>query len=124
MEFMSELEKCTSQKAGQRSSDRGSMFGRPVLHLVMSLFLYLIIVVGTFPAFTVALDLSNFERMACDHGHGTYPELNYGSGTKWIKNLTRDRLGGFNGGRYSELNLASVLYTQRLDKPEYVKLKV
>ena len=62
--------------------------------------------------------------MACDHGHGSYPELNYGSGAKWIKNLTKDRLGGFNGGRYSDLNLASVLYTQRLDNPEYVKLKV
>ena len=53
-----------------------------------------------------------------------YPELNYGSGTKWIKNLTKDRLGGFNGGRYSDLNLSSVLFTQRLDNPEYVKLKV
>ena len=62
--------------------------------------------------------------MAYDHGHGSYPELNYGSGVKWIKNLTKDRLGNFNGGRYSEFNLASVLYTHRLDNPEYVKLKV
>ena len=62
--------------------------------------------------------------MACDHGQGSYPELNYGSGNKWIKNLTKDRLGGFNGGRYSDLNLASVLYTHRLDNQEHVNLKV
>jgi alpha-mannosidase len=62
--------------------------------------------------------------MADNHGHGSYPELNYGSGTKWIKNLTKDRLGGFNGGRYSDLNLASVLSTHRLDSQEHVKLKV
>ena len=67
---------------------------------------------------------SSFERMASDHGHGLYPELNYGSGAKWMKNLTKDRLGGFNGGRYSQLNLASVLFTHRLDNPEHVKLKV
>ena len=80
----------------------------------------------TFPAFTRLLKIHHnlLERMACDHEHGSYPELNYGSGAKWIKNLTRDRLGGFNGGRYSDLNLASVLYTHRLDNPEYVKLKV
>ena len=62
--------------------------------------------------------------MACYRGHGSYPELNYGSGAKWIKKLTKDRLGGFNGGRYSDLNLASVLYTHRLDDQEHVKLKV
>ena len=63
-------------------------------------------------------------QMACNHGHGSYPQLNNGSGAKWIKSLTRDRLGGFNGGRYSDLNLASVLFTHRLDNPEHVKLKV
>ena len=62
--------------------------------------------------------------MAGNAGNGSYPELNYGSGAKWIKNLTKDRLGGFNGDRYSDLNLASVLSTHRLDNPEYVKLKV
>jgi alpha-mannosidase len=62
--------------------------------------------------------------MASNHGHGSYPELNYGSGKKWIKDLTKDRLAGFNGGRYSDLNLGSVLFTQRLDNLEYVKLKV
>jgi alpha-mannosidase len=62
--------------------------------------------------------------MPCNHEHESYPELNYGSGAKWIKNLTKDRLGGFHGGRFADLNLSSVLYTQRLDGPEYVKLKV
>ena len=73
-------------------------------------------------AFTVAL--ATPLRMACNHGHGSYPELNYGSGAKWIKNLTKDRLGGFTGGRFSDLNLSSVLYTHRLDNQEFVKLKV
>ena len=67
---------------------------------------------------------TNLKGMACNRGHGSYPELNYGSGAKWIKNLTKDRLGGFNGGRYSDFNLASVLYTHRLDNEEHVKLKV
>jgi len=62
--------------------------------------------------------------MALNHGHGSYPELNYGSGAKWIKNLTQDRIEGFTGGRFANLNLTSVLFTQRLDGPEYVKLKV
>ena len=99
--------------------------GAPIFgpnRLFLDLFIW-----GTFPAFTVAffwVALQLSRRMACDHGHGSYPELNYGSGKKWIKNLTKDRLGGFNGGHYSDLNLASVLYTQRLDSSEFVKLKV
>ena len=62
--------------------------------------------------------------MAKNHGHGSYPELNYGSGAKWIKDLTKDRLAGFNGGRYSDFNLASVLSTHRLENQENVKLNV
>jgi alpha-mannosidase len=58
-----------------------------------------------------------------NHGHG-YPELNVGAGAKWIKNLTQDRLGSFNGGHYSDVNLASVLFTHRIDNAEHVKLKV
>ncbi|KDR78195.1 hypothetical protein GALMADRAFT_245234 [Galerina marginata CBS 339.88] len=61
--------------------------------------------------------------MACNHGHGSYPELNRGAGAKWIKNLTKDRLGTFNGGHFADVNLASVLFTHRLDNPENVKLK-
>lgn len=56
----------------------------------------------------------------CDH----YPELNYGSGAKWIKNLTRDRLPTFLGGHFENVNLSSVLYTHRLDGPKYVDLQV
>ncbi|PPR01817.1 hypothetical protein CVT24_001681 [Panaeolus cyanescens] len=61
--------------------------------------------------------------MATQHGHG-YPEQNYGAGAKWIKNLTRDRLGGFNGGHYSDVNLAAVLFEKRIDDAEHVQLKV
>ncbi|KAF9516132.1 glycoside hydrolase family 38 protein [Hydnum rufescens UP504] len=53
-----------------------------------------------------------------------YPTLNFGPGNKWVKNLTRDRLNTFQGGRYSDINLSSTLYTQRTDSSEYIKLKV
>lgn len=53
-----------------------------------------------------------------------YPELNTGSGAKWIKHLTKDRLNTFNGGHFSDVNLSSVLFTHRVDGPEYVKLQV
>jgi hypothetical protein len=64
--------------------------------------------------------------MACNHNHSSsgYPALNSSPGAKWIKNLTKDRLGGFNGGHYNDVNLGSVLFTHRLDNPENVKLKV
>ncbi|KAG6826715.1 hypothetical protein H0H92_014762 [Tricholoma furcatifolium] len=66
--------------------------------------------------------------MSC-HQHGQrqnipYPELNDGPGAKWIKNLTKDRLGTFTGGRYSDLNLQSALFTHRVDSPDLVKLQV
>ncbi|KAI0776540.1 glycosyl hydrolases family 38 N-terminal domain-containing protein [Trametes elegans] len=63
-------------------------------------------------------------------GHGPaaesadYPKLNYGPGAKWIKHLTKDRLGTFNGGHFSDVNLSSVLYTHRIDNAEHVKLEV
>ncbi|KAG6918486.1 hypothetical protein DXG01_014113 [Tephrocybe rancida] len=53
-----------------------------------------------------------------------YPELNQTPGAKWIKNLTKDRVGNFTGGRYSDLNLSSVLFTHRVDNAEHVKLEV
>ncbi|KJA22158.1 glycoside hydrolase family 38 protein [Hypholoma sublateritium FD-334 SS-4] len=64
--------------------------------------------------------------MACNHTHAanSYPALNSSAGPKWIKNLTKDRLGTFNGGHYNDVNLGSVLFTHRLDGPESVKLKV
>jgi len=63
-------------------------------------------------------------RMAHSHGCGHYPELNHGSGAKWIKNLTKSRLSTFLGGHFQDVNLSSVLYTQRLDDPKYVDLQV
>lgn len=62
--------------------------------------------------------------MSCNHGHSSYPEFNYTSGAKWSKNLTKDRLGTFNGGHYSDVNLGAVLFTHRIDNAEHVKLKV
>ncbi|OSX57004.1 glycoside hydrolase family 38 protein [Postia placenta MAD-698-R-SB12] len=53
-----------------------------------------------------------------------YPKMNYGAGNKWIKHLTQGRLGTFNGGHYADANLASVLYTHRIDDSSYVKLQV
>ncbi|KAI0640866.1 glycosyl hydrolases family 38 N-terminal domain-containing protein [Trametes meyenii] len=66
------------------------------------------------------------------HGHGhshgaeaaEYPKLNFGPGAKWIKHLTKDRLGTFNGGHFSDVNLSSVLFTHRIDNQEHVKLEV
>ncbi|ETW79602.1 glycoside hydrolase family 38 protein [Heterobasidion irregulare TC 32-1] len=51
-------------------------------------------------------------------------EQNYGPGAKWIKDLTKNRLGTFNGGHFSDVNLSSVLFTQRIDGAEHVKLQV
>ncbi|KAI0351116.1 hypothetical protein OH77DRAFT_1506678 [Trametes cingulata] len=62
------------------------------------------------------------------HGHSAesadYPKLNYGPGAKWIKHLTKDRLGTFNGGHFSDVNLSSVLYLHRIDNQENIKLEV
>ncbi|KAI0319402.1 glycoside hydrolase family 38 protein [Amylostereum chailletii] len=66
--------------------------------------------------------------MACHHQHGpsqsAYPEQNYGPGAKWIKNLTKDRIGTFTGGHFSNVNLSSLLYTQRIDDQDHIKLEV
>ena len=62
--------------------------------------------------------------MSCNHGSSSYPEFNYSAGAKWSKNLTKDRLGTFNGGHYSDVNLGAVLFTHRIDNAEHVKLKV
>lgn len=64
--------------------------------------------------------------MACHHSHSSasYPKENHSAGAKWIKHLTKDRLGTFNGGHFSDVNLSSVLFTHRLDNEEHVKLEV
>jgi alpha-mannosidase len=58
------------------------------------------------------------------HMASSYPELNSGSGAKWVKHLTQSRLSNFSGGHFSDINLSSVLFTHRLDGAEYVKLQV
>jgi len=56
--------------------------------------------------------------------HSQYPVLNYGSGAKWIKNLTRSRLSNFLGGHFQDFNLSSKLFIHRLDGPGVVDLHV
>lgn len=70
--------------------------------------------------------------MYCNHRaeHATpptrssYPLDGSSPGHKWIKSLTNDRAGQFTGGRWSSLNLSSVLYTERIDDKKYVELSV
>ncbi|OBZ74598.1 Alpha-mannosidase [Grifola frondosa] len=62
--------------------------------------------------------------MTCNHAHDSYPTLNYGTGAKWIKNLTKDRLSTFNGGHFSDVNLSSMLFLHRLENDSHVKLEV
>lgn len=67
---------------------------------------------------------SQFGAQSQGQAAEAYPEQNYTPGNKWIKHLTRSRLNNFNGGHYGDYNLSSVMFTERLDGPEYVKLKV
>ena len=53
-----------------------------------------------------------------------YPEFNPSAGSKWIKGLTRDRINNFQGGRYSDVNLSSILFIHRIDNEAHVKLQV
>ncbi|KAI0032015.1 glycoside hydrolase family 38 protein [Vararia minispora EC-137] len=74
--------------------------------------------------------------MACQHSRGApgaseYPERNLAPGNKWIKasmhppiNLTKDRLGTFVTGFFSDVNLYSVLFTHRIDDTDHVKMQV
>jgi alpha-mannosidase len=67
--------------------------------------------------------------MSCRHAntpvrHEEYPSTNYEPGAKWIKSLTKNRLGNFEGGHFSDVNLSSVLFTHRLYNEQHVKLKV
>lgn len=54
----------------------------------------------------------------------SYPEQNFGVGNKWVKNLYKDRLDTFLGGHYDDVNLSHVLFTERVDSKDYVKLLV
>ncbi|THH30155.1 hypothetical protein EUX98_g4044 [Antrodiella citrinella] len=53
-----------------------------------------------------------------------YEELNYGTGSKWIKHLTKNRLDTFTGGHFADVNLSSVLFIHRLADEDHVKLEV
>ncbi|KAH9965647.1 glycosyl hydrolases family 38 N-terminal domain-containing protein [Russula compacta] len=57
------------------------------------------------------------------HTHTDYPERNFSPGAKWIKGLTKDRIGNFTGGHFSDVNLSSVLFTHRLDDSNHVQLQ-
>lgn len=54
----------------------------------------------------------------------SYPEQNHGIGEKWVKHLYKDRLDTFLGGHYDDVNLSHVLFTERVDSKDYVKLYV
>ncbi|KAJ7199975.1 glycoside hydrolase family 38 protein [Mycena pura] len=65
--------------------------------------------------------------MSCHHSQAhspPYPTINPGSGAKWIKNLTQDRIGQFNGGHFNDVNLGAVLYERKEGGPDFVELKV
>ncbi|KAG8887766.1 Glycoside hydrolase, 38 vacuolar alpha mannosidase [Tulasnella sp. 332] len=54
----------------------------------------------------------------------SYPETNFTSGAKWIKSLTKDRLGQFVGGHFNEVNLGAVLFFERRDDEKHVQMKM
>ena len=57
-------------------------------------------------------------------GNSEYPEINYGSGEKWIKSLTQGRLGQFTGGHFADVNLSAVLFAEKRDDRAHVELQV
>ncbi|KAG8932449.1 Glycoside hydrolase, 38 vacuolar alpha mannosidase [Tulasnella sp. 418] len=58
------------------------------------------------------------------NARNNYPELNFGSGPKWLKNITSDRLGRFSGGHYADVNLSAVLFYDRIDDKDHIQMKV
>ncbi|KIJ30485.1 glycoside hydrolase family 38 protein [Sphaerobolus stellatus SS14] len=66
--------------------------------------------------------------MSCNHhNHGggqAYPELNFSPGNKWVKGLTKNRINTMTQGHFSNVNLSSVLFADRRDDAEHVKLEV
>jgi alpha-mannosidase len=59
----------------------------------------------------------------CSNNSAHYPEQNYSGGAKWIKGLTKDRVGNFTGGHFADVNLSSVLFTHRLDDSKHIELE-
>ncbi|KAG9021628.1 Glycoside hydrolase, 38 vacuolar alpha mannosidase [Tulasnella sp. JGI-2019a] len=54
----------------------------------------------------------------------SYSETNFTSGSKWIKSLTKDRLGQFVGGHFNQVNLGVVLFHERKDDEKHVQMKI
>lgn len=57
-------------------------------------------------------------------GSSHYDQHNFAPGAKWIKDLTKNRLGTFEGGHFSDVNLSSVLYSERVDDRKLIELMV
>ncbi|KAJ7106801.1 hypothetical protein C8R43DRAFT_207591 [Mycena crocata] len=53
-----------------------------------------------------------------------YPTLNPSPGAKWIKRLTQDRLGQFNGGHFGDVNLGAALFVRKESGEGWVDLRV
>lgn len=81
---------------------------------------------GQYPSYPASSQVAHRQgsRAANTNGDSSYPEQNYGVGSKWVKHLSRDRLGTLLGGHYSDVNLSSVLFSERTDSKDYVKLLV
>ncbi|KAJ7761441.1 hypothetical protein B0H16DRAFT_1811281, partial [Mycena metata] len=62
--------------------------------------------------------------MATTASNKPYPTLNPSAGAKWIKRLTQDRLGQFNGGHFNDVNLGAALYKRIEEGEGYVQMRV
>ncbi|KAG8854188.1 Glycoside hydrolase, 38 vacuolar alpha mannosidase [Tulasnella sp. 330] len=51
-------------------------------------------------------------------------QLHFRYSAKWIKSLTKDRLGQFVGGHFNEVNLGAVLFFERRDDEKHVQMKM
>ncbi|KAJ7160600.1 hypothetical protein C8R43DRAFT_947815 [Mycena crocata] len=53
-----------------------------------------------------------------------YPTLNPSPGAKWVKRLTQDRLGQFNGRHFGDVNLGAALFVRKESGEGWVDLRV
>lgn len=112
-------------EALSRVGSRSVGFPHITRHAVISLIVA--VAIDSFSTSSTTMAHSHHHHHHHHHGHDAtshYPKQNYGAGAKWIKNLTKDRLATFNGGHFADVNLASVLYTHRIDDENHVKLQV
>lgn len=70
-----------------------------------------------FPSFVLIIMASHCEDQS------SYPQTNLGSGAKWIKGLTQDRLSQFTGGHFADVNLSAALFIHRLDDGDHVRME-